>query len=57
MRITVTAQDVENGETGVRHLEGDDYCLVVCGRLYLATVNKFGNGTVQLTLKVSKDES
>ena len=52
--IEVTARDLDTGEVGVRTLHGDDYCLIVSGRLYLAYEAAHKNGTHQLTIKVDE---
>jgi len=52
--IEVTARDLVTNETGVRVLDGDDYCLVTSGRMYLAGEVVHQNGTRQLTIKIDK---
>lgn len=50
--IEVTARDLLTGEVAVRFLYGDDYCLVVAGRMYLAHEQVHKTGTRQLTIKI-----
>lgn len=53
--IEVTARDLLTGEVGVRTLYGDDYCLVVAGRMYLAHEQVHKTGTRQLTIKIGEE--
>lgn len=50
--IEVTARDLLTDEVGVRTLHGDDYCLIVAGRMYLAHETAHKNGTRVLTIKL-----
>lgn len=49
--IRVTAEDLDTGEKNVREIT-DDVIVVTAGRHYVATVQKYGNGTQVWTIKV-----
>jgi hypothetical protein len=51
--IKVTVLDHQNGDIGEREIEPGDYCIVVADPLYLAGIQKHGNGTIVLTLKLA----
>lgn len=46
----ITCEDLETGETETQTIV-DDYCLVVDGRMFIAGLQTYANGTVQVTLK------
>lgn len=47
----VTVEDLETGEKMVQEVAPGDYVLIPFGSCRLDSVNHYGNGTVQLTLK------
>lgn len=49
--IRVTAEDPETGDRQTSEVHPGDYCLIPVEPLFLAVVQKYGNGTVVLTLK------
>lgn len=49
--IKVTAVDLENGDTGEREIQPGDYLLLPVEPMYLDSIQRYGNGTVVLTLK------
>lgn len=51
--VRVTCVD-EDGFEQSEVVGPDDYCLVTTGRLHLAGVQAFANGTRQLTLKLAE---
>ncbi len=48
--IKVTVEDLETGDEDATTI-WDDYVLVCAGDVYLDGIQKYGNGTVVLTLK------
>ncbi|HTF12413.1 MAG TPA: hypothetical protein VK659_30010 [Asanoa sp.] len=56
--LRVTAEDLDNFDQGVQEIGAGNYVIIVTKPAYVANVQQFGNGTVQLTLKgVTKDMS
>lgn len=49
--IKVTAVDLVNGDTGEREIKPGDYLLLPVEPMYLDSIQRYGNGTVVLTLK------
>ena len=51
--IEITCRDLHTGDTDVKMIHGDDYCVIVSGRSYIAHTNVHKNGTHQITIKVA----
>lgn len=56
-RINVRATDLNAGTYEEKELKGDDWNLVCSGRYYADSVITHANGTVQLTLKLDKEDA
>lgn len=52
-RVRVTCLD-EDGHEESKVVERDDYMVVTTGRMHIAHVQQFSNGTTQLTLKLGE---
>lgn len=49
--VSVTATDLETGETGTRELEAGDYIVIPVEPLYVHGEQRHANGTITITLK------